>query len=455
MKQTKMNLSNWGNYPVSSCFAARPEQYAQIGSIDEVTIARGLGRNYSDAALNTDHHVILMERLNRLRSFDEKTGILVAEAGVSLEEILQIFIPRGWFIPVTPGTKFVTLGGCIASDVHGKNHPSQGSFSRCVQEMEIITADGVRTRCSPSTSSELFWATVGGMGLTGIISEVTIQMVPINTAYLKAQYHSAKTFDELLEHYEKAFLTSEHVVAWIDCLATGAEFGRGIVMEASHATLQDLPSTLSDPLQMPKRRKIKVPFYMPSFAINEWSIKKFNNLYYKQMCKKPADEIVDFESFLYPLDSLLDWNKCYGKRGFIQYQFVIPTEQSRQTMRQILEMVTTSGYPGCLGVLKRFGQQGNGYLSFAMPGDTLAIDFPIIDKGLFAFLDQLDKIVLDAGGRVSLSKDMRMSAQSFHLMYPRLTEWQNIKASVDPLNRLQSDLSRRLQMENKLWQKQS
>ncbi len=450
MTSEMTSLCCWNNYPHSKALVKRPESCRDLKlAEDGATLARGLGRSYGDAALNGGHSVLLMERLNRLLAFDEVSGLLRAEAGTTLADILNIFIPRGWFLPVTPGTKYVTLGGCFAADVHGKNHHVDGSFSRYVTEIELLTADGSRLRCSKNLNTPLFWASAGGMGLTGIITEITLQLVPIETSFVNVSHHAAANIDKLMDAFAEPALDDKYSVAWIDCLAKGRQMGRGILMTGHHATAAHLQSHKTQLLPAPAAAKRSIPCYLPDKALNYWSIKAFNSLYYHTQSRK-HHFLSDIDNFFYPLDGINDWNRIYGRRGFLQYQCLIPPAAAKKALPQLLTKLSDSRRASFLAVLKRFGQQGEGLLSFPREGFTLALDIPLADPGVFALLDQLDDIVLAYGGRVYLAKDARLQPETFRRMYPRLAEWQKIKQTIDPHGRISSDLGRRLQMGKKL-----
>jgi decaprenylphospho-beta-D-ribofuranose 2-oxidase len=436
-------LSGWGRYPVQSCELERPERYADLRPGSGSLIARGQGRSYGDAALNENRRVLLTERVNRLLEFDAKQGVLHAEAGVTLAEILGVIVPNGWFLPVTPGTKFVSLGGCVAADVHGKNHHHDGSFGNHVLSLELILADGSRKTCSPSENPELFWATVGGMGLTGIIGEVTLKLVPVQSAYVRVQHHAAANFDHLFGLMQDASLDDRYTVAWLDSMASGAQFGRGIVMCGHHALPDELPAD-GDPFVVKREHARSIPFDFPSWGLNALSISAFNAKYYSREGGRREPFLSGYAPYFYPLDAIGNWNRMYGKRGFVQYQCVIPDVSAYEGVRQLLQELSGSRRPSFLAVLKRLGAQGNGLLSFPMAGYTLALDLPIRDEGLFMLLNKLDEIVLRYGGRVYLAKDARLSAESFRAMYPRYAEWLRIKNAADPENRFSSSLSRRL-----------
>ena len=438
-------VSGWGRYPVQSCELIRPERYADLKPSAQRVIVRGQGRSYGDASLNADARVILSERLNRLLEFDAGTGLLRAEAGATLQDVLDIAVPRGWFLPVTPGTKYVSLGGCVAADVHGKNHHCGGAFGAHVQEIEMILADGRRTRCAAGQNPDLFWATVGGMGLTGIIGEVALRLIPIESARMLVQHRAASDLEAGFKLLDGAEFDDVYTVAWIDCLARSRSLGRSIVMRGHHAVLSELPAAdRALPFARVARRQRRVPLDLPSWALNPLTVGAFNHLYYWSQGAKHEPVLTDYDPYFYPLDAVADWNRLYGKKGFVQYQCVLPTAGAFDGMRQILELLAASRRASFLAVLKRFGAAGNGMLSFPMPGYTLALDLPVRDAGLFELLDRLDEVVVRTGGRVYLAKDCRLSPGTFRAMYPRYDEWLAFKRAVDPGNRFSSSLSRRL-----------
>jgi len=439
-------LSGWGRYPVQSCELERPERYADLRANTDSVIARGQGRSYGDAALNENDRVLLTERVNRMLDFDIEQGILRAEAGTTLAEILPVIVPKGWFLPVTPGTKFVSLGGCVAADVHGKNHHHDGSFGDHVLALEMILADGSRVSCSATKRPELFWATVGGMGLTGIIGEVTLKLVPVTSAYMKVQNRAAENLEQLFNLLQDPEQDDRYTVAWIDCLASGANLGRGVAMFGHHADADHLPPSLGNPLVAKPGRSKNLPFDFPGWVLNAKSIGAFNDFYFKREGGKQRPFLSGYDAYFYPLDGIGQWNRMYGKRGFVQYQCVIPDASAYEGIKALLEELSASKRSSFLAVLKRLGAQGSGMLSFPLAGYTLALDLPVRDEGLFGLLDKLDEIVLRHGGRVYLAKDARLSAASFRAMYPRYDEFMIVKKSVDPENRFGSSMSRRLEI---------
>jgi len=446
-KTETIELSGWGRYLRRLSTVTRPERTGEaVPPASGPMIVRGQGRSYNSAAMLADGLVMLSERLDRIISFDEASGLLRAEAGTTLAQVLDEFVPRGWFPPVTPGTKFVSLGGCVAADVHGKNHHRDGGFGGYVAELEIVLADGSRRRCSPQEDVELFWATIGGMGLTGIITEISFQLRPIETAYLVVEHRRASNLDELLTLLEDQSLDDHYSVAWIDCLAKGRSMGRGILMRGHHAEVAALQGKVENPLRLKPQRRFNLSFDLPAGLLNSLSGSAFNHFYYWSQGRRDQPFITDYEGFFYPLDSVGNWNRLYGPRGFVQYQCVFPPATARRGLRRLLEELAHSGRASFLGVLKRFGQQGQGLLSFPMEGYTLAIDLPVTNPELFRFLDQLDEIVMEHGGRVYLAKNPRLRPELFRAMYPRLPEWERIKTRVDPANRFSSDLSRMLEL---------
>jgi FAD/FMN-containing dehydrogenase len=437
-------ISGWGRYPVQSCELERPERYADLRPTTDTLIARGQGRSYGDASLNENGRVILTERIDRMLELDVKQGILKAEAGVTLADILPVIVKQGWFLPVTPGTKFVSLGGCVAADVHGKNHHHDGGFAGHVLGIVLILADGSYKTCSATENADLFWATVGGMGLTGIISEVTLKLIPIQTAQMMVRHHAANNLQHLFQLLQDPALDERYSVAWIDCLARGEQLGRGIAMFGHHATTAEFGR--DNPLGIKTKRTRSLPFNFPAWVLNPLSISLFNKLYYYRESRKKSPFISDYDSYFYPLDAIGQWNRMYGKRGFVQYQCVIPEATALEGISALLKELSASRRSSFLAVLKRLGAEGKGLLSFPMPGYTLALDLPLRDKTLFSLLDKLDHIVLQHGGRVYLAKDARISAESFRTMYPGYAEWLKIKKSIDPANRFSSSLARRLRI---------
>ncbi len=443
-----MKLKNWGNYPKIDAKVQNPETREcgrTLRTIQKQLIGRGLGRCYGDSSLA--ENVISSSKMNRFLDFNDETGDLICESGVSLEEILDIFVPLGWFLTVTPGTKFVTVGGAIASDVHGKNHHNMGSFSRHVQWIELMIPGGEVVRCSTEQESELFHATCGGMGLTGIILKAAFRLQAIETAYIRQQTYRARNFDEVIELFQET-KNWTYSVAWIDCLAKGEKLGRSVLMTGEHAKVEELHNRtqIRSPLRLPNKLKLSVPFNLPPFTLNRLTMRIFNLLFYGKTPAKPTQSIIDYESFFYPLDSILNWNRIYGSPGFLQYQFVLPMKVGAEGLKEIWRKVTemtSKGHGSFLTVLKKFGKGDKGTLSFPMEGFTLAIDFAVTPS-LFPFLDELDQLVLKFGGRIYLAKDARMKEEFFKQSYPGLNKFLEIRNSLDPKHQLESLQSRRL-----------
>lgn len=417
-------LANWGNYPAISCDEttfSQEEQVQDFISTHSSVIARGNGRCYGDASLA--QHSVSTLKYDKVLAFDTTNGIFECQSGITLDQILDIIVPRGWFLPVTPGTKFITVGGAVASDVHGKNHHVDGSFSGHIMDMDVITGNKEMITCSAHDHSDLFWATCGGMGLTGIITRVRFSLKKISTAYIRQKQIKARNLEDLIRLFEE-YKDYTYSMAWIDCLQKGDSFGRGILIVGEHATPEELnEQQRKAPLQLAAKRKLSVPFNLPSFALNTLTVKAFNWLYYLKNTKREINNIIPYEPFFYPLDAILHWNRGYGKAGFVQYQFVLPLEK-KEGLVAILQKISDAGLGSFLAVLKVFGKQDS-LISFPMEGYTLALDFPV-RKGLFEFLDKLDEIVLQYGGRLYLSKDARMKQEVFWQSYPNAQKFADI-----------------------------
>jgi decaprenylphospho-beta-D-ribofuranose 2-oxidase len=442
-------LSGWGRYPVAECRVRRPERVRDLapdsGPGGGPCIPRGRGRAYGDAALSGNGTVILTERLDRFLALDEAKGLLTVEAGATVAEVLEVVTPRGWFLPVSPGTGEASIGGCVAADVHGKNHHHDGGFGAHVRALTLVTADGTAVRCSPEKEPELFWATVGGMGLTGAIAEVTLGLVPVESAYIATRHHRAAGLDAVLDLLDGEPGDAPYSVAWIDCLARGAGRGRGVVMEGRHASPDQAPGGPANALRVPPRRGLALPLDLPFGVVNAALGRLFNGLYLGRQGGRAGGRhfVVDYARFFHPLDALAGWNRLYGPRGFVQHQCVVPLDTGRKALHELLGTVGEAGVPAYLGVLKRLGAEGNGMLSFPMPGYTLALDLPM-GPATSILTDRLDAVVAGHGGRIYLAKDATLKAERFKSMYPRLAAWQAVQRRVDPEARLRSDLSRRL-----------
>ncbi len=439
-----MMLSGWGRFPRVEC------RWLDPGSADEAVgrvrsdgslIPRGNGRSYGDAALNPRGTLSLL-RNNRMLAFDAATGLLTCEAGLLLADVLDVFMPRGWFPAVTPGTKFVTIGGMIAADVHGKNHHGVGSFGAHVDAFDLALADGRVVRCSRQENAELFAATRGGMGLTGLILRATFKLIPIETAFIRQEAVRAADLDDAMEQLEASRGWS-YTVAWIDCSTRRGGLGRSILYRGEHARRDELQAVQAEfPLAAPRRRTKSVPIDFPSFALNPWTVRGFNEMYYR--LAKPGTTLIDYDRYFYPLDAILDWNRLYGARGFVQYQCVLPRAASRAGLGMLLDRITAAGSGSFLTTLKLLGPEA-GYLSFPLEGYTLALDFPATAQTM-ALLRELDAIVADHGGRIYLAKDARMDAAMLRRSYAALGRFGAVRASVDPSKKFSSLLSERLNL---------
>ncbi len=443
-KKEKTTLTGWGNYPLAdSAFCLLRSAEDAREAIREEVIARGLGRSYADQAINQGRLVAGTTGLNKFLSFDEEKGILACEAGVNLEEIISAFAPRKWFPFICPGTKFVTVGGAIANDIHGKAHHIDGSFVNAVIDFTILLADGRVLTASRTENADLFWANFGGLGLLGIILTATLQLRRIETCYFKQRSFKVKNLESWFTVLEESDRSFNYSVGWIDPQARGKDLGKGVLSAGNSASLEDLPAKFrSEPLKLHGAGKLNLPVFLPDFTLNNFT-SFFVNRALSFMLSSNKD-IVHYDSFFFPLDIMNNWNRGYGERGFIQYQFVLPRETGAQSMRAILESIVDSGCTPFLNVFKTLGK-AQGILSFPFEGYTLAIDFPMSEK-LKTFIPTLDKKVMDAGGRIYLGKDAMLNAATFRHMYPQLDEWMQIKKKYDPQNRFTSNISRRLEM---------
>lgn len=414
-----MELHGWGRYPRTPANVTLPLSATQCAGALAVAaplIARGLGRSYGDSALGA--RVLGTQHLDHFQAFDATTGLLRCEAGVTLDAILRTFVPRGWFLPVTPGTRFVTVGGAVASDVHGKNHHGDGTFSAHVRAIEILLGNGERVTASPTEHADLFHATCGGMGLTGVILSVAVQLKPIVASDIIETTIKAPSLDAVLEAFD-AHATTTYSVAWIDCLARGMSLGRSLLMLGEHAT--------EGALAVQPAKALPVPIDMPASLLNHATVQAFNTLYYARARQARSTRSIPFEPFFYPLDAISGWNRLYGRPGFVQYQFVLPRTAGVSGLREVLEHIAQSGRGSFLAVLKVFGAANANLLSFPTEGYTLALDFKV-EPAVFELLEVLDRIVLHHGGRLYLTKDARMSEATFKASYPRWPEFEAVRA---------------------------
>ena len=443
-----MILSGWGRYPTLDCRLERLRRREDLPGLlrhGATLIARGNGRSYGDAALNPEF-TLSMLAMDRMWAFDAGTGLLDCEAGVLLADILETFAPRGWFPPVVPGTRFVTVGGMIAADVHGKNHHRDGSFGAHVESLALAGADGAIRECSREENADLFRATLGGMGLTGVILSARFRLRPIETAFVMAETLAARDLDETMALFE-ASRDWPYSVAWIDCLARGARLGRAVMTRGAFMERGALPPHLaSNPLRLAGAGKLGVPVDAPSALLNRASIRTFNELCYRRgrVRARAGARPIHFDHFFFPLDRIEAWNRLYGRRGFVQYQCVLPKGESAAGIAALLERAAASGQGSFLAVFKLFGPAGDGLMSFPMEGYTLALDFPL-RRGTRALLDGLDEITHRHGGRVYLAKDARYGPERLREGYPRFGAFEAVRAeAAGAPPRFTSELSRRL-----------
>lgn len=439
-------LAGWGNFPVAEAQLLAPrseEQLRDLLAARPQVIARGNGRAYGDSAIGVPA-TLHMRHFNRMLAFDAATGLLEAESGVLLGDIIASFLPRGWFPPVVPGTRFVTLGGAIAADVHGKNHHRDGSFRSCLDWVEVLGPDGVVRRCSRQENSAIFDWTAGGMGLTGVILRAASRLRQVPSAWIRQQTLPAADLDTAMEIFEQS-ADAAYSVAWIDCLAAGAQLGRSVVMLGEHAAPQDLnPEQTAQPFVLPRMRRRRLPPLFPAFLLNRHSVRAFNAAYFRAGQRKAGFQITDCNSFFFPLDALLGWNRIYGRKGFMQFQCVLPPDRARPGLRALLEATSAAGLGSFLAVLKRLGPAA-GPFSFPMDGYTLALDFPVSRRSL-ALMETLDRITLDHGGRFYLAKDSRMSANVLRQSDPRVGAFTEMRRAEGLEGRFCSAQSQRLSL---------
>ncbi len=420
---------SWGRYPT-----VQPEQIIPIywrneipdlAALEQSVLPYAYGRSYGDSCLNEGGVSLDVSHLTHFMAFDENEGILRCEAGVSLAQILDLAVPRGWFLPVTPGTKFVSIGGAIANEVHGKNHHVAGTFGCHVTCFELLRSNGERLICSPDENAELFRATIGGLGLTGVILWAEIRLKPVTGPFIKMErirYSSLKEFMEISDESDHDY---EYTVAWVDCLAHGQHLGKGLFMRGNHDRSPEYSGK-----KAPKKLPLAVPIDVPSFVLNTLTVKAFNTAYYHAQLGKHMHKVEPYDPFFYPLDSIHEWNRMYGKRGFMQYQCVVPFENGYEVMLDILCRISHSGEGSFLAVLKKFGDVPSpGILSFPKPGLTLALDFSNNGRKTLQLFEDLDQVVGENGGSVYPAKDARMTAESFQAYFP---QWHEFEPYIDP-----------------------
>jgi FAD/FMN-containing dehydrogenase len=425
-KTASPRFESWGRYPTYDATVRsmhwQGDFPALIDGVHGGALAVGMGRSYGDVCLLKDGTLLKTTSMNRLLAFDPATGLLTAEAGITLAEILDFAVPRGYFLPVSPGTKYVTLGGAIANDIHGKNHHVAGTFGAHVTQFELVRSDGTRKLCTPMENSDFYSATIGGMGLTGIIRWAQLRMKPIVSRlvdYQGIQFHGIDEFIALTEQSQNI----EYTVSWVDVTSTGKNFARGIFMKGDH-------SKTPAPLTKSKPPKLVFPFEAPGFALNGATVGLFNTLFFHKQMKKSVTALQDYEPYFYPLDAVLKWNRMYGKRGLLQFQYVIPWEYAREGTEAILRAVANSGLASFLAVLKAFGDVPSpGLMSFPKPGITLALDFPIKPDKSFPLFHRLADMVREFGGRLYPAKDAAMTPSQFRTFYP---QWERFARYKDP-----------------------
>lgn len=438
MDENFLNIRSWGYRPPRKQKVATPRWVPKSleTECDSSLLAYGRGRSYGDSCINSEGLLIRTEALNRFKSFDVSTGVLVAEPGVQLSEILDLIVPKGWFFPVCPGTSFVTLGGAVSNDIHGKNHHKDGTLGRHVLSLNLLRSNGDHLKCSMTKNRNVFVATIGGLGLTGLITEITIQLVRVKSSYLDVRYDLFENLDEFVKLSEKHKNQYQYTVAWLDCANSGRRFSRGVFMSANHSEINDLQVASG----ARKRFNLNVPFNFPSRILNKYSIRVFNNLYFNFHRKLHQKTIkTDFRKFFFPLDGVKNWNRIYGGDGFHQYQFVIPHDKL-SALEEILIVIVRSGMGSFLAVLKEFGSiESPGLLSFPRAGWCLALDFSNRGNKTSALLDTINNIVMAAGGAVYPAKDRVMSQATFNQSFSKLPEFLSYKDE-----RFSSDFWRRV-----------
>ena len=436
MVSAKQFPPSWGRYPKVRARQVVPlfwrDSLPDLSSYEASVLPYGYGRSYGDSCLNEDGIVLDASHLNRFISFDEHSGVVCCEAGVSLADMLAVMVPRGWFLPVSPGTQFVSVGGAIANDVHGKNHHRAGTFGRHVTRLKLLRSNGERIVCSPTENEHLFRATIGGLGLTGVILWAEIQLKSIVSPLInmeRIRYGSLAEFMQLSNESDEQF---EYTVAWVDCLATGKATGRGLFLRGNH---DETPFATPAMGHLKRKLSLSVPIDMPSLLLNTLTMKAFNEVYYHAQREQRIQKTVPYAPFFHPLDAIQHWNRLYGKRGFLQYQCVVPHENGLAVMKDLLQRIAHSGEGSFLTVLKKFGNVPSpGLLSFPRPGLTLALDFPYNGRKTLQLFEQLDTIVCASGeqGQAAVypAKDARMSAESFQAYYP---QWEAFVPHIDPM----------------------
>lgn len=443
-----VELTGWGRTSPTAARVVRPEDpeavVAEVSATDaRGVVARGLGRGYGDCAQNAGGTVIESTRMSGLVDLDLRRGVVTALAGTSLDQLMRWLVPLGWFVPVTPGTRQVTVGGAVASDIHGKNHHVAGTFTRHVRSLRLVDGMGELRELSREQDPDAFRATAGGMGLTGTVVDATFDLVPITSSLLSVDTDRAADLDEVMALMSGGDDAYPYSVAWIDLLAGGRALGRSILERGRFATREEVEAAgVTDPLRFAPRQLPSPPDLFPSGLLNPLTTRMFNEVWFRKAPVRRRDELRTIESFFHPLDMVADWNRIYGPRGFLQWQFVVPEEEG-ELVHHVVERLSATRTSSFLAVLKRFGPADPGHLSFPRPGWTLALDIPVV-PGLERLLDELDERVVEAGGRVYLAKDSRVRPELVPVMYPELDQWRAVRDRLDPDRRIRSDLARRL-----------
>jgi len=427
MNELLQPAASWGRYPKTRSL---PQPiYWSCDPLPDIAggkkmLPYGMGRSYGDCCLNDEGALVATTGMNRILAFDPETGVIRCEAGACLDDVLKFIVPRGWYLPTTPGTRYITVGGAVANDVHGKNHHHAGTFGRHVRRFELLRSDGRRMICSPQENHEWFAATIGGIGLTGLMTWVEFSLRKIASAMIEMETIKFANLDDFFKISAESDKDFEHTVAWVDCLASGDALGRGIFMRGNHAPASAGPLTAHQP------PKLGVPLDFPAVALNTASVKVFNTLYYGRIQERLTKSVLHYGPFFYPLDSIKQWNRIYGRRGFFQYQFVVPFSSDAAAIRDIFRRIARSGQGSFLAVLKTLGDlKSPGLMSFPIPGVTLALDFPNQGERTLQLFDELDRVVLVAGGRFYPAKDARMSPEGYAKSFP---QWKKFSEYIDP-----------------------